>query len=77
MTGHVTVVTPTYGWAVFLGPDPIASPSTSSVNFLRGEVRGNGLTIALGSGGTLSATYISEPDNATALVVDVTGYFAR
>jgi hypothetical protein len=31
--------------------------------------------VALGSGGTLAATYISSPGQTTSLVFDVTGYF--
>jgi hypothetical protein len=75
VTGNVTVVSPSFSWAVFLGPDPIASPGTSTINFNAGDVKGNGLTVALGSGGTLSATYMSTPGNVTDLVFDVTGYF--
>jgi hypothetical protein len=75
VTGNVTVVNPTGSWAVFLGPDPIASPTSSTINFGAGQVLANGLTVALGSGGTLSATYMSMPGNTTDLVFDVTGYF--
>jgi hypothetical protein len=76
VTGNVTVVNETAGWAVFLGPVPIASPTTSTINFLKGQIVGNGLTVALGSGGTLSATYMSTAGNKTDLVFDVSGYFA-
>jgi outer membrane protein assembly factor BamB len=75
VTGNVTVVNETNSWAVFLGPDPTASPSTSTVNFNTGDIKGNGLTVALGAGGTLSATYISTAGNTTDLVFDVTGYY--
>jgi outer membrane protein assembly factor BamB len=75
VTGNVTVVGETNSWAVFLGPDPTPSPGTSTVNFSTGEVKGNGLTVALGAGGTLSATYMSTAGNTTDLVFDVTGYF--
>jgi outer membrane protein assembly factor BamB len=75
VTGNVTVVNETNSWAVFLGPNPTASPSTSTINFNTGDIKGNGLTVALGSGGSLSATYISTAGNTTDLVFDVTGYF--
>ena len=75
VTGNVTVVGETAGWAVFLGPNPISSPTTSTVNFVVGDVKGNGLTVALSATGTLSATYISSAGNTTDLVFDVTGYF--
>ena len=76
VTGNVTVVNSTYSWAVFVGPVATANPSASTINFNRGDVIANGVTVALGSGGTLSATYISEAGNTTDLVFDVTGYFA-
>jgi hypothetical protein len=75
VTGNVTVVNSTYSWAVYLGPDPVAYPSTSTINFKTGEVAGNGLTVALGSGGTLSATFVSSASKTTDLVFDVSGYF--
>ncbi len=75
VTGNVTVVNETNAWAVFVGPDPLASPTTSTLNFNKGDIKANGLTVALGSGGMLSATYISTTGNTTDLVFDVTGYY--
>jgi hypothetical protein len=75
-TGNVTVVHPSFLWAVYLGPDPIAKPGTTTINFVTGEVKGNGLTVAINlTNGSLSATYLSTPGNTTDLVLDVTGYF--
>src|SRR5664280_992682 len=59
VTGNVTVVSPTFAWAVFVGPVATPSPSTSTINFKVGDIKGNGLTVALGAGGTLSVTYMS------------------
>ncbi len=75
VTGNVTVVGSTAGWAVYLGPDPVANPTTSTINFGAGQVGGNGLTVALSASGSLSATYVSSGSNTTDLVFDVTGYF--
>jgi hypothetical protein len=75
VSGNVTVVDETYSWAVFVGPVPTASPTTSTINFLKGDIKANGLTVALGSGGTLSVTYMSTTGQTTDLVFDVTGYF--
>jgi hypothetical protein len=75
VTGNVTIVGQTSSWAVYLGPDPLASPTSSTLNFNLGDVKANGVTVALGSDGSLSATYISMPGNTTDLVFDVTGYF--
>jgi hypothetical protein len=75
VTGNVTVVNETFAWAIFLGPDPTAAPGTSTINFVKGDIKGNNLTVALGAGGSLSATYVSNPGNTTDLVFDVTGYY--
>jgi hypothetical protein len=75
VTGNLTVTGSTFSWAVYLGPNPVASPTSSTVNFSAGETTANGLTVALSGTGTLSATYISNPGNTTDLVFDVTGYF--
>jgi hypothetical protein len=75
VTGNVTVVNETNAWAVSVGPIATASPTTSTVNFNKGDTKANGLTMALGSDGQLSATYISTAGNTTDLVFDVTGYF--
>jgi hypothetical protein len=75
VTGNLTVTAATAGYAVFLGPNPTANPTSSTINFVAGDNVANGVTVALGAGGTLSATYLSTPGNTTALVFDVTGYF--
>jgi hypothetical protein len=75
VSGNATVVSPSYAWAAFVGPVETATPATSTLNFVAGDILANSLTVALGSGGTLSATYISTPGNTTDLVFDVTGYF--
>ena len=75
VTGNVTVTDETAYWAVYVGPDPIAYPGSSTLNFVKGDIKANGLTFALGSGGTLSATYMAPPGATTSLVFDVTGYF--
>ncbi len=75
VTGNLTVVDETNSWAVFIGPAPQASPTTSTINFNRGDTKGNGLAVAVSGTGTLSATYISTAGNTTDLVLDVTGFF--
>ena len=76
VTGNLTVVLPTFSWAVYLGPVSTSTPSTSTINFNAGDILANGLTVALSGTGTLSATYMSHTGNTTDLVFDVTGYFA-
>jgi hypothetical protein len=73
VSGNLTVTGPTAsGWA-YIGPDPLANPPSSTLNFPWGDTRANGLTVALGPGGTLSAT--SGYTGTTQLIFDVTGYF--
>jgi PKD repeat protein len=73
VTGNLTVTAQTGGGYVYLGPSPIPSPPTSTLNFPSADTRANGLAVALGPGGTLSATF--APSGTTDLVFDVTGYF--
>jgi hypothetical protein len=75
VTGNVTVVNSTAGWAVYFGPAPVVKPGASTINFTRSQIQGNSLTVALSSKGTLSATFMSGSGNTTDLVFDVTGYY--
>ncbi|HJT64694.1 MAG TPA: PKD domain-containing protein, partial [Candidatus Limnocylindria bacterium] len=73
VTGNLTVTSQSGAGYVYLGPSPLASPPTSTLNFPLGDDRANGVTVALGPGGTLSATF--GYTGTTHLVFDVTGYF--
>jgi subtilisin family serine protease len=75
ITGNLTVVGETAGWAIFLGPAAAAAPATSNLNFVLGDIKANGFAVALSGSGTVSATYLSSAGNTTDLVLDVSGYF--
>ena len=75
VTGNLTVTNQTAAGYVFLGPNPTPTPTSSTLNFPLGDSRANGVTVALGAGGTLSATYVAPPGKSTDLIFDVTGYF--
>ena len=76
VTGNLTVTASTAPGFVFLGPDPVANPPSSTINFPLGDSRANGVTVALSATGTLSATYIGTTAGSTThLIFDVTGYF--
>ena len=75
VTGNFTVTNQTAAGAAFLGPNSTATPPTSTLNFPLGDTRANGETLALGAGGTLSATYLYTPGATTDFIWDVTGYF--
>jgi PKD repeat protein len=73
VTGNLTVTGQTKGGYIVLAP--AAGGATSTLNFPVGDTRANGVTVALGTGGTLNATYKATAGATTHLVFDVTGYF--
>src|SRR5450756_493362 len=75
VTGTLTVTAQTAGGYLFLGPGATNNPTSSTLNFPVRDDRANGVTVALGAGGTLSATYVATTAGPTAQVIfDVTGY---
>ena len=60
VTGNLTVTGQTNAGYIFLGPNPDASPTSSTLNFPVGDNRANGVTVALGGAATLSATYVAD-----------------
>ncbi|HEX4898691.1 MAG TPA: hypothetical protein VFV53_10075, partial [Candidatus Limnocylindrales bacterium] len=74
VTGNLTATNQTGAGFVFLGPNPEANPSSSTLNFPAGDTRANGVTVALSATGSLSATF--GYSGSTDLIFDVTGYFA-
>ncbi len=78
VTGNLTVTQQTSAGFLFIGPVAQNNPTSSTLNFPLGDDRANGVTVALGSGGTLSVTYAAGTLGPTAhLIFDVTGYFAH
>jgi hypothetical protein len=75
VTGNLTVTKPTSAGYLALGPDPDASPGTSTLNFPAGETRANNVTVRLSAGGQLSAVFVGTTGARTHFVFDVTGYF--
>jgi hypothetical protein len=77
VTGNLTVTGQTRGGYLFIGPNLMDNPTSSTLNFPLGDDRANAVTVALGSG-TLSATYVAPIAGQTAYVIfDVTGYFTQ
>jgi hypothetical protein len=73
VTGNLTVCNAAAKGNVAVGPDPIANPSTSTLNFKAGDELANGFTSALHSDGTLALVL---GDGTTAdLIIDITAYF--
>jgi hypothetical protein len=77
VTGNLTVTGQTGAGYLVVGPAPVSRPTTSTLNFPVGDNRANGVTVALGDGGTLSVTYASSAGRTTQAVFDVTGYFVK
>jgi hypothetical protein len=80
VTGNVTIVGQTRNGYVTVAPSLTSGtqPGTSTINFPTADVRANGITVSLGSGGKLDAMYWSASTADTVNVIfDVTGYFAN
>ena len=76
VTGNLTVTGQSAAGYLFLGPDPVNSPTSSTLNFPMGDARANGVTVKLGTTGTLGITYYAGSTTATTQAIfDVTGYF--
>jgi glucose/arabinose dehydrogenase len=75
VTGNLTVVNSTLGGNVYIGPNRLVKSSTSTINFAKGQVRANSLTVSLTTTGTLWATFMSTNGATIDLVFDVTGFY--
>ena len=76
VTGNLTVTGQTSSGYLFIGPVATDNPSSSTLNFPVGDDRANAVTVALGSGGTLSITFVAPSSGPSAhAIFDVTGYF--
>jgi hypothetical protein len=83
ITGNLTVVaSSTAGWA-FAGPSVPATNScnslnTSMINVYAGDIRADGITVQLGTGGGLDVIWCGGVDGSTThIVLDVTGYYVN
>ncbi len=78
VTGNVTIVSQTRNGYVTVAPALTSGtePKTSTINFPMGDIRANGVTVPIASGG-LDAMYWSAKTTDTVNVIfDVTGYFS-
>jgi len=76
VTGNLTVTGQTSSGYFFIGPNAMNNPTSSTLNFPLGDDRANGVTVALGAGGTLSITFVAPSNGPSAhAIFDVTGYF--
>ena len=77
ITGNLTVANQSAGGYVSLGPTASAAPTSSTLNFPKGDTRANAVTVAVDGTGQLAATFKSAAGATTNLILDVTGYFVR
>ncbi|HEX7491100.1 MAG TPA: glycosyl hydrolase family 18 protein [Candidatus Limnocylindrales bacterium] len=76
VTGNVTITSATGSGYLRVGP--AATGTYSTINFVKGDTRANGVTVGLAPDGSLSALFVSSTSSATVQVIfDLTGYFAR
>lgn len=75
ITGNLTVVGQTAAGYVSATPVADATPDTSTINFPKGDVRANGITVPLSDDGKQAFVYKSSTGAKTHLILDVTGYF--
>jgi hypothetical protein len=76
VSANLTVVNQTAAGYLAVTPAvPAGLPASSTLNFPRGDIRANGLTAALGPGGSLAITYVAVAGARADVVLDVTGYY--
>ena len=75
VTGNLTVTGQTSLGYLSIGPNATNNPTSSTLNFPVGDDRANGVTVALGAGGTLSLTYVATAGATAHAIFDVSGYF--
>jgi outer membrane protein assembly factor BamB len=76
VTGNLTIVGETAPGLIALGPTMTPTGDTTTLNFIKGDIRANNVTIGLNADGTLAAVFRSTTAGATTqLIFDVTGYF--
>ena len=77
VTGILTITQARGGGYLYIGPEALPYPGSSSLNFASGDDRANSVTVRLGGSGTLSVTFVSGAYSASAhVLLDITGYYA-
>ncbi|MEO5884815.1 MAG: hypothetical protein ABIQ58_04800 [Candidatus Limnocylindrales bacterium] len=73
VTGNLTVTGQTGSGYLALTPTAQAAPATSTLNFPKGDVRANNVTVPLGSEGRVWAVY--KGSGGAHAVLDITGFY--
>lgn len=74
-SANLTIVKQTSNGYAFLGPSASVPPPASTINAPKGDIRANGLDIALSSSGDLDLVWVGKANSTAHFVLDVTGYW--
>jgi hypothetical protein len=76
VTGNLTATNAGSGGYFSLTPNqPSGTPTTSTLNFPKGDTRANAVTVPLGAGGKLWIAFVGASGTRADVIFDVTGYF--
>jgi hypothetical protein len=75
VTGNLTVVNETAAGVLALGPTMTPTGAVTTLNFARGDILPNNVTIGLAADGSLQVVYRATAGARTDVIFDVTGYF--
>jgi hypothetical protein len=75
VTGNLTVTQQTSAGYLFIGPTASSSPTSSTLNFPKGDNRANGVTVKLSGTGKLAVVLKGSAGSTAHALFDVTGYF--
>jgi hypothetical protein len=75
IAANLTVVGQTTAGYAFVGPTASAPPAASTLNFPIGDVRANGLTVALSGSGAVGVVWMGGGGAKAHLILDVGGYW--
>ena len=75
VTGNVTIVGQTSAGYLSIGPTMSSTPTSSTLNAPKGDVRANNVTLPLDEFGELAAVFKGASGSRAHLLVDITGYF--
>ena len=77
VTGNLTVVGPTSGGYLYVGPVAASTPPSSSLNVLKGDTRAASVTVKLDGSGRLGIIWKGSAGAKANVLFDVTGYFVN
>ena len=75
ISANLTVVGQSSAGYAFLGPTASPSPSSSTLNAPKGDIRANGLDVALSGVGEVGLVWVGRSGSWADLILDVTGYW--